>query len=228
MTREMRLPSPVLLALADQRLPSGGHVHSGGVEEAIAVGRVVDDVTLEDYLVERLSTSGLVAAALAAAGASVGADTLPVLDAEADARMPSPVSRGLSRSQGRGLLRIARSAWAAPSAEFSWTALGSRPHAAVLLGCCAQAAGLRPEDAALVVAYQCVTGSATAAQRLLGLDPISVAVLTIDLSPTISAVARAAATAAMGPLRDLPDASSHTLDLYTERHALRASRLFAS
>ena len=228
MTGHTQTPSPILLALADQRLPSGGHIHSGGVEEAIASGRVVDGATLEDYLLERLETTGLVSSALAAAAAGVTADTLPVLDAEADARMPSPVSRGLSRSQGRGLLRIARSAWAAPSPRLAWADLGDRPHVAVLIGCCAQAADLPAEQAALVTAYQCVTGSATAGQRLLGLDPIAVAVMTIEMAPTIATVAGAAATAARGPYRDLPDLASYTIDLYTERHATRESRLFAS
>lgn len=224
----LRTPSPVLLALADQRLPSGGHVHSGGVEEAIACGRILDETTLKEYLAERLATTGLVAAGLAAAGASVTAGALAALDAEADARMPSPLSRELSRSQGRGLLRIARRAWAEPSLKLAWTDLGKSPHQAVVLGCCAQAAGLPPEEAALVTAYQCVTGCATAGQRLLSLDPIAVAVLTITMSPTIMAVARAAATAAQGSLRDLPDQASYTMDLYTERHGAREGRLFAS
>lgn len=228
MPSNLRTPSPVLLALADQRLPSGGHVHSGGVEEAIACGRIVDEATLKEYLAERLATTGLVAAGLAAAGASVTSGALISLDTEADARMPSPLSRGMSRSQGRGLLRIARQAWAAPSLELAWTDLGERPHYAVVLGCCAQAAALSSEEAALVMAYQCVTGCATAGQRLLSLDPIAVAVLTIAMSPAITAVARAAATAAQGSLRDLPDPASHTIDLYTERHAAREGRLFAS
>lgn len=30
----------VLLTLADSRLPTGAHVHSGGIEEAIAAGMV--------------------------------------------------------------------------------------------------------------------------------------------------------------------------------------------
>ena len=228
MSGTSRVPSPVLLCLADQRLPSGGHVHSGGVEEAIATGRVVDDRTLEDYLLDRLRTSGLVGAALAAAAATATAASLPVLDAEADARMPSAIARALSRSQGRGLLRIAKSAWAAPSPTIAWTDLGARPHHAILIGCCAQAAGLPAAEAALVFAYQCVTGSATAAQRLLGLDPISVAVLTLAMAPSIDAVARAATEAARGPYRDLPDVADYTLDLNTEAHAARTNRLFAS
>ncbi len=222
------MASPVLLSLTDQRLPSGGHVHSGGVEEAIAAGRVTNEKSLADFLVERLVTIGLVSAALAAAATAATAESIIVFDAEADARMPSPVARAVSRSQGRGLLRIARSAWAAPSASLAWNDLGDRPHHAILIGCCAQAAGLDRADAALAVAYQCVTGPAAAGQRLLGLDPITVAVLTLDMAPSISEIAGRAVQASAGPLRDLPDLASYALDLFTEAHARRAGRLFVS
>ena len=56
-----------LLTLTDSRLPTGGHVHSGGVEEAVTSGLVVDLATLEAYLRRRVRTSGLVTASIAAA-----------------------------------------------------------------------------------------------------------------------------------------------------------------
>lgn len=51
----------LLLSLADSRLPTGSHVHSGGVEEAIAQGLVRDCATLMAYLRRRIRTHGLVA-----------------------------------------------------------------------------------------------------------------------------------------------------------------------
>lgn len=54
-----------LLALADSRLPTGGHVHSGGVEEAVTSGLVVDLDTLRAFLRRRIATHGLVAASVA-------------------------------------------------------------------------------------------------------------------------------------------------------------------
>ena len=36
-----------LLLLADGRLPTGGHAHSGGTESAVAVGQVTDLASLE-------------------------------------------------------------------------------------------------------------------------------------------------------------------------------------
>ena len=56
-----------LLALADSRLPTGGHVHSGGVEEAVTSGLVVDLATLRAFLRRRIATQALVTASLAAA-----------------------------------------------------------------------------------------------------------------------------------------------------------------
>ena len=56
-----------LLTLADSRLPAGGHTHSGGVEQAIAAGAIGDPASLALFLRRRLTTSGAVAAGLAAA-----------------------------------------------------------------------------------------------------------------------------------------------------------------
>ncbi|MGW4109089.1 urease accessory protein UreF, partial [Streptomyces sp. NPDC004976] len=58
-----------LLVLADGRFPAGGHAHSGGMEAAVASGRVRDTASLEAFCRGRLHTAGLVAAGLAAAAA---------------------------------------------------------------------------------------------------------------------------------------------------------------
>ena len=55
-----------LMSLADSRLPTGGHVHSGGVEEAVTSGLVVDTATLQAFLRRRIATQGLVTASVAA------------------------------------------------------------------------------------------------------------------------------------------------------------------
>lgn len=219
---------PVLLSLVDQRLPSGGHIHSGGIEEAVTDGTVHDTSSLGVFLSMRLHCVGLVSASIAAAAFSLTAGSHDRLEAETEARLPSPMARATSRAQGRGLLRVARAAWAAPSAELSWRDVGERPHLPILMGCIARAAGLTPFDAALATAYQCVTGPATAAQRLLSLDPIAVSVLTITMSDVIAEIGAQASHAAEGPYRDLPDIASVRLDLMTERHAMRPNRLFAS
>lgn len=205
-----------LLALADSRMPTGGHVHSGGIEDAVHNGLVTDVDSLRAFLLRRVRTAGLVAAGLAAS-ACVGAD-LVRLDDEADARTPSPAQRAASRAQGRGLLRLARTTW--PGRD--WSTLGPRPHHAVALGVVAAAAGLTPHDTALAAVYVTMTGSATAAQRLLALDPAQVAACTLQLAGACDQVA------AQAMVEGLPSASDPLLDLLAERHALRGGTLFAS
>jgi urease accessory protein len=243
-----------LLALADQRLPSGGHVHSGGVEQAISDGLIHDVTTLESFLERRLATAGIVTAGIAAAAcAAAGSSAEPgtsgeaaaafhLLDAETDARTPSPAQRAASRAQGRGLLRTARACWAAPSPHLAWSDLGPRPHHPIVLGLSAYAAGVDPGGAALAAAYLAVSAPSTAAQRLLALDPVSVAAVTVRLSGAIEATARRARSNeraqplldvhviahGAGPFADLPGDSDPLLDLLAERHAAREERLFAS
>jgi urease accessory protein len=64
-----------LLVLADGRLPAGGHAHSGGLEAAVAAGRVDGLESLGGFLRGRLATSGVVAAAFAAAACARAVDS---------------------------------------------------------------------------------------------------------------------------------------------------------
>lgn len=209
-----------LLTLADSRLPTGGHVHSGGAEEAVTSKLVVDLTTLEAYLRRRIRTSGLVTASVAAA-VHRGDLTVAAADAETDARTPAPAARQASRAQGRGLLRLARRVWPAPEQGWAWDSLGARPHLAVTAGRVGAASGLAPEQTALSLVYTTMTGTATAAQRLLALDPADVAVLTFELAPLCEQTAEHAATA-------LADLSDPLLDELAQRHAQRERPLFVS
>ncbi len=205
-----------LLTLADSRLPTGGHVHSGGVEEAVTSGLLTDLSTLRAYLVRRIRSHGLVAASVAVA-VHDGTLTPRDADAEIDARTPSPASRDASRAQGRGLVRLARRVWP----DGPWDALGTRPHLAVAAGAVGAASGLDPLQTALSVVYTTMTGSATAAQRLLALDPGDVAAVTFELATLCDTVAEEATTG-------LADLSDPLLDVMAERHTKRDRPLFVS
>ena len=206
----------VLLTLSDSRLPTGAHVHSGGLEEAVTCGMVRDLATLEAFLKRRIRTHGLVTASVAAA-VHRGDLALDDADGETDARTPSPAARRASRSQGRGLARLARLVWP----DGGWDDLGLRPHLAVAAGRVGAMSGLSPEYNALHIVYTAMTGSATAAQRLLALDPAAVAGVTFRLSELCE---RTAVEATEG----LADLSDPLLDTLAQRHAERERPLFAS
>jgi urease accessory protein len=176
-----------------------------------------------------------------------------LLDAETDARTPAPAQREASRRQGRALLRAARVAWPDATGLAELAAAGGRrgtravspasagsvvastsaeyrggPHHAVVLGAAAAAAGCAPLEAARVAAYQAVAGPASAAVRLLALDPMRVTGLLARLAGDIGQVAADAAGYTSGPLGDLPAASGPALDLLAEAHIRAEVRLFES
>ncbi|WP_432136915.1 MULTISPECIES: urease accessory protein UreF [unclassified Streptomyces] len=219
-----------LLVLADGRFPAGGHAHSGGAEAAVGAGRITGAADLADFCRGRLHTTGLVAAALAAAAAFGAAPA--ELDAAADARTPSPALRVAARKLGRQLTRAARATW--PSAELDALARAfpKGAHQPVVLGLAARAAGLGPEDAAHCAAYESVSGPATAVVRLLGLDPFDATAVLARLAPETDIVVDRAVAAGRAAAEEgvdaLPAASAPVLEIGAEAHAARPVRLFAS
>ncbi|MEW1687428.1 urease accessory protein UreF [Streptomyces sp. NPDC091265] len=219
-----------LLVLADGRFPAGGHAHSGGVEAAVASRGVHDAASLEAFCRGRLHTAGLTAAGLAAAAAT-GYD-LMALDEAADARTPVPALRQVARKLGRQMLRAARAAWPCPELDQIAHRLPQGAHQPVVLGVAARAAGLATLDAAQCAAYESIGGPATAAVRLLSLNPFDATALLARLAGELDDVAHAAAEAAARLATDgvavLPAASSPLLDITGEQHAAWPQRLFAS
>jgi urease accessory protein len=102
----------------------------------------------------------------------------------------------------------------------------------VVLGVAARAAGLTPLDAAQCAAYESIGGPATAAVRLLSLDPFDATALLARLAGELDDVAATAAEAAARidaeGIGVLPAASSPLLDITGEQHAAWPQRLFAS
>jgi urease accessory protein len=224
-----------VLLLADGRLPVGGHAHSGGIEAAIADGRVRDAAGVEAFTIGRLHTTGLVEAALVAATVrrlrapgAIALDVLAAVDAEADARIPSAPLRAASRRLGRQLTRLAGSCW--PDAVIF--ALGEidadGPHQPVALGGVAVAAGVSAFDAAAVALHHAATTPIQAATKIAGLDPSAMAAMTAGLGPTIEALAELAGVAAEGPLAELPCAAAPLIEIAATRHADTDGRLFAT
>ncbi|GAA1095163.1 urease accessory protein UreF [Pseudonocardia alni] len=219
------------LVLADARFPGGGHVHSGGLEEAAERGLVTDVASLHAFLRGRLRTAGRVAACAAAAAAHpAGRDRLGALDAALDARTPSLAQREASRVQGKAALRAARAAWPSPELD-TLVAVDRRPHHPLLVGVVVGVAGESPSDAARCVGYLAVSGAASAAVRLLGLDPFAVNAALVALDDDLAVVVDEAAALAAGDPADLPAPGAPVLDLMAESHVhhhRERVRLFAS
>ncbi|MER6615859.1 urease accessory protein UreF [Streptomyces xantholiticus] len=215
-----------LLVLADGRFPAGGHAHSGGVEAAVRAGRINDAADLAAFCRGRLHTVGLTSAALAVC-AALGHDPVE-LDAAADARTPSPALRAAARRLGRQMMRAARATWPHPLLDALAARFPRGTHQPVVLGSAARAAGLGAEDAAYCVAYETISGPATAAVRLLSLDPFQATAVLARLAAETDAVAARAAAAAADGVDALPAASAPLLEITAEDHAAWPVRLFAS
>jgi urease accessory protein len=217
-----------LLLLADGRFPVGNYAHSGGLEESIRTGRVCDVTDLDGFLRGRAATAGLVSAAFAAAAchafATGAAERIDVLDAELDARMPSPTMRDVSRTLGRQM----RHAVARMRPDAGLDLLGRAPHQPVVLGVAAAAFGTGPHDAALAALHEAVTGPATAAVRLLPVDPFDVHAMLSGFTGLIDELAAAASDYAASDPGRLPAAAAPLLDIAAEHHRRAEVRLFAS
>lgn len=209
-----------LLLLADGRLPSGGHAHSSGLEAQVSAGRVRDVTDLDGFLRGKLATTGLMAASFAAAACQRPAE-VEALDHGLDARTPSPALRKASRAQGRALLRTGRAMWPLPHGP-------GDPHQPVALGILASAAALTPPEAAAAATHHTITGPASAAVRLLGLDPYEVHALLARLAEDSDRIAADAAARCHDPVDDLPAGGAPLIDIGAEFHATWEVRLFAS
>jgi urease accessory protein len=73
-----------------------------------------------------------------------------------------------------------------------------------------------------------VSGPASAATRLLGIDPDAVTAVLAALEPLVQDTAAAAVAAARGPAAELPSFSAPRLDISAQHHSTWEVRLFAS
>ena len=151
------------------------------------------------------------------------------LDAEFDARTPSEAMRAASRQLGSGLLRLLRSLRPDDDLVTPWARCGKpAPHHPLVLGVGVGLAGGTPELAGRAAALAACAGPASAAVRLLGLDPFAVQAMLARLAPGIDDCARNAAACAAMPPAALPADGAPALDLLADFHLTAEVRLFAS
>ncbi len=221
----MQLPALLLLML-DSRSPAGAHSHSGGMEAAVDAGRVNSVADVEDFCRGRLHTSGLVAASAAAAATRLSLDDprgWRSLDDEVSARTPSEAMRAASRQLGGGLRRLLRVSVPAAPIDTAWSLIDEPPHQPLVLGAACSLSGADAITAAGAALLSTCTSSASAAVRLLGLDPFAVHGVLARLTPLIDDLALEAAA-----LDDVAADSAPALDLLADFHLTREVRLFAS
>ncbi|NLU85118.1 Urease accessory protein UreF-like protein [Rhodococcus sp. HNM0569] len=212
--------------LADARLPTGGHAHSAGLEPAILAGLSGDGRRLHE--IPALARTRLRTITATEAGAAVAArrlwlrgrrDLSPVETAWC-ARTPSAAMRDTARLLGRGYLRLARGLWPDAFAEF----VHERPVRPLVLGVVGAVAGLDARQVALLVGYDDVQTIASAALKLVPLDPVHAMRWVLDLQPDITAMADGVASIAAP--EDIPASGAPVLDEHAEAHARTTRRLF--
>jgi urease accessory protein len=212
---------PLALLLADSRFPSGSYAHSLGLEQAVASG--LADVPAFMAARLRLVAKADARFAVEARRAAGSSRALGRLDAEWAARCPSPVLREAARRLGAQLLRSAATVWPGdPIAAYRVASrLTPRP---IALGVVAAAGSLADEDVALLALYDDAATVASAALKLLPLDPAVTARWLAELAPELALAARAVA-ADRGPL---PAPAAVALELSAPIHLEQRERLFAS
>ncbi|MEI7056587.1 urease accessory UreF family protein [Nocardioides sp. CCNWLW239] len=214
-----------MMLLADARLPVAGHTQSGQLEAAVRSGLTAEQVTA--FMRSRLASVVRVEAGTASVALHrlrAGLPLEPVLDAWA-ARTPAAPMRDTSRTLGRALLRLVKRVFPDSPHVHAVAAL-QRPCRPLVLAAAAATGGLAPASLARLVAYDDLQTVASAALKLLPLDPLDATTWVHDLLPEAERLATEVA-----PLTDpdqIPAPSAPQLDLWALAHADTTRRLFSA
>lgn len=213
----------MLMLLADARLPTSGHTQSAGLEPAVVHGLRSTDVP--EYIDLRLRTVTRVEAASAVVALHHLRQGLPLVDVETAwaARTPSAAMRSTSRSMARATLRVVRRLW---PEHPSVLAVGADAARAVVLAAVADACGLAPKSLARLVGYDDVQTVASAALKLLPLDPADVSAWVLNALPMVDRLA--AEVAAHTLPGSIPAAGAPQIEAWAETHAVTTRRLFSA
>jgi urease accessory protein len=217
------------LLLADGRFPVGGHAHSGSLEAAVARG--LDAAGVPGFIAGRLrgstgpETCLVVAARRAAAAGDLA--VLASLAAEADARCASPPLRATARRLGSQLLRTARQVFPDAPLLATYPMPGADVPRPVAFGSVAAAAGLDDVGAARAYLYDDAVTVATAAVRLLPLDPAMAFRWVAEQRTLVEELSLEAVACRVEPAA-LPAPFAPLIELGSLAHARATRRLFAS
>jgi len=213
-------PELLLMLLSDARLPVAGHTQSGGLEPAVAAGLTVERVP--EYVATRLATVTRVEAATAVVALHRlrSGDDLAAVETAWAARTPSAAMRRTSRAQGHALLRLVRRLWP------HLPPLGTGPSRAVVLAASAHVCGLAPRSLARLVGYDDVQTVASAALKLLPLDPAATTQWVLDALPLVDRLVDQVAHL-VDPAA-IPASGAPQIEAWAEAHAVATRRLFSA
>jgi urease accessory protein len=219
------------MLLGDSRFPAGGYAHSLGLEQAVADGLTSADVA--SFIAARLRLVAEPEARLAVAARRGalrdGVDGALVVEAEFAARCPSPVLRESARRLGASLLRSASTVWPVPQGALiagyrSRSRATPRP---VALGVVAASIDLDDAGLAILALYDDAATVASAALKLLALDPPVASRWVAEQAGWIEDAALMLA-ADERPLHEQPAPAAIGLELAAAVHGARTERLFVS
>ncbi len=195
--------------LADSAFPTGGFVHSGGLEAAVQ-GGLVGAMGLEQVIAQALTSVAALALPYVAASFD-DADAFTALDRRHDAQLANHVANRASRAQGQALIATTVAAFAAPPLV-ALKALLRRDqlpgHLAPCFGRVAATLALDPLSARRLFLFQHLRGLVSSAVRLGAIGPLAAQAMQARLAlhgETLAAripaaVAEAATTAPLAEL----------------------------
>ncbi|BAH35505.1 urease accessory protein UreF [Rhodococcus erythropolis] len=227
MSIEMASAEIASMLLADGRLPTGGHAHSSGLEPALSGGLLQSQVP--DFIRGRLETVGLVEASATVvtrrwAVSAGGAGELEEISRELLARTPSAPLREASIQLGRGLARLASRLWPQHPAVQMLMALPGHPMRPLALGVFTAISGMDDLQAARSCLYDDAQTVASAALKLLPVDPAEPVEWLLRAAPTIETVA--AAAVAVEGVTDIPATTGPLVEQWSLEHHARSRRIF--
>jgi urease accessory protein len=218
-------PDLLMMLLGDARLPVAGHTQSAGLEPAIQSGLTAEEVPL--YLAARLQSVVRVEAGTAVVALhhlTWNRPLGPVGTAWA-ARTPSQAMRKASRTQARAFLRIARRLWPDSAHVAAVDVLAGAPRP-VAVAAAAATLGLEPAALARLVGYDDVQTLASAALKLLPLDPATATGWVHDALPVVAALADT--VAGFRDPSQIPAAAAPQIESWAQAHAASSRRLFSA
>ena len=219
------------MLLADGRFPAGSYAHSLGLEQAVADGLAGCGVAA--FIAARLRLVAEPEARLAVAARRLvlrdGVAGALAVDDEWCARCPSPVLRDSARRSGGALLRSASTVWPPPQGTLidSYRAASRSTPRPVALGVVAAISGMDDAALAAVALYDDAATVASAALKLLALDPSEASRWVAQQAGWIEAAACVVA-ADERPLDEQPAPAAIGLEIAAARHHERRERLFVS